>query len=83
MSSDHNLHSAAKLQHGFAVSAPRRIRRALQSMLRRLGGSVLATSLLLTSPAPEFASVDGEMRNFMDDMGVQANVTAPTASQGQ
>ena len=83
MSSDHNLHAAAKLQHGFAVSPTRRIRRALQSMLRRLGGSVMATSLLLTSPAPAFASVDGEMRNFMDDMGVQANVTGPTAYQGQ
>lgn len=65
------------------IFAPRHIRRAIGRAWRALGGTVMAASLVVTSPTPAFASVDGEMRNFMDDMGVQANVTGPTAYQGQ
>ena len=44
---------------------------------------VLAASVLLAAPTPALAGVEGEMQNFMSEMGVQGNVTGPSAYQGQ
>ena len=49
----------------------------------RVLGSLLAGSIVLASPAPALAGVEGEMQSFMSDMGVQGNVTGPSAYQGQ
>lgn len=51
--------------------------------VRSCGASVLALSVVLAAPAPALANVEGEMNNFMSEMGVQANVTGPSAYQGQ
>lgn len=50
---------------------------------RRLLTALLAASVILAAPMPASAGVEGEMQSFMADMGVQANVTGPSAYQGQ
>ncbi|MBB6125841.1 hypothetical protein FHS92_003607, partial [Sphingobium subterraneum] len=45
--------------------------------------AVLAASVVLAAPTPALAGVEGEMQNFMSDMGAQANVTGPSAYQAQ
>ena len=37
----------------------------------RVLGTLLAGSIVLASPAPALAGVEGEMQNFMSEMGVQ------------
>lgn len=61
----------------------RRFARRLHGASRRALGTVLGAAVLLASPTPASAGVEGEMQSFMSDMGVQANVTGPSAYQGQ
>lgn len=61
----------------------RLLARRLQGASRRALGTVLGAAVLLASPTPASAGVEGEMQSFMSDMGVQANVTGPSAYQGQ
>lgn len=59
----------------------RRLR--IASCAKHMGASLVALSVMVASPTPALASVDGEMQSFMSDMGVQANATGPIAYQGQ
>ncbi|GLR23337.1 hypothetical protein GCM10007920_31260 [Ciceribacter naphthalenivorans] len=44
---------------------------------------MLTASLVLAAPVPALAGVESEMQSFMTEMGAQANVTGPSAYQGQ
>ena len=50
---------------------------------RRAIAVVLSASIVLTAPVPASAGVESEMQSFMTEMGAQANVTGPSAYQGQ
>lgn len=50
---------------------------------RAVAGSVLATAVVLAGSTPAMANVEGEMNNFMNDMGAYGNVTGPQAYQSQ
>ncbi len=61
-----------------------------RALTRRLAGAsrkaltaALCLTVMLAAPARARASVEGEMQNFMTDMGAQANITGPSAYQGQ
>jgi len=54
-----------------------RIAARLSQVSRRALGTVLGAAVLLASPSPASAGVEGEMQSFMSDMGVQANVDRP------
>ncbi len=62
-----------------SVGFGQRVRRALSVS----GGAVIALAVTVSSPMPAMANVEGEMTSFMSDMGASANVTGPTAYQGQ
>ena len=57
--------------------------RRLRRMARIGLNALLAASLVLASASPVHAGIEGEMKGFMADMGVEANVTGPSAFQGQ
>ena len=61
----------------------RALTRCLAGASRRVLGTVLGTAVAIGSPSPALAGVEGEIQNFMADMGAQANVTGPSAYQGQ
>ena len=44
---------------------------------KRVLGTLLAGSVVLASPSPALAGVEGEMQSFMSEMGVQGNITGP------
>lgn len=46
-------------------------------------GFVSGVAVAMSSPMPAHAGVEGEMQNFMSEMGASANVTGPTAYEGQ
>lgn len=50
---------------------------------RRAIAVVLSVSIVLTAPVSASAGVESEMQSFMTEMGAQANVTGPSAYQGQ
>lgn len=60
-----------------------KLRTRFAGVSARVLGTLLAGSIVLASPAPALAGVEGEMQNFMSEMGVQGNVTGPSAYQGQ
>ncbi|MEM7687604.1 MAG: conjugal transfer protein TraH [Pseudomonadota bacterium] len=51
--------------------------------IRSLGASVAVLAAVNLVAAPVAADVGGELTDFFDDMGSAANVTGPTAYQGQ
>ena len=59
------------------------MRARLNQVSRRALGAVIGAAVLMASPTPALAGVEGEMQSFMSDMGAQANVTGPSAYQGQ
>ena len=60
-----------------------KLRTRFAGVSTRVLGSLLAGSIMLASPAPALAGVEGEMQSFMSEMGVQGNITGPSAYQGQ
>nr|WP_062342742.1 conjugal transfer protein TraH [Novosphingobium sp. CCH12-A3] len=50
---------------------------------RYLTSIVAGSALLLGTPMPASAGVEGEMSSFMSEMGAAANVTGPSAYRGQ
>ena len=46
-------------------------------------GLVSGIAVAVASPLTAHAGVEGEMQNFMSEMGASANVTGPTAYEGQ
>jgi conjugative transfer pilus assembly protein TraH len=75
---------AVEKSFNLTVQASRTVRRKLRSSFKKMGLS-LATAAFVLNPLGHaaHANVDSEMRNFMNDTGTQANVTGPTAYQGQ
>ncbi|MCB2076864.1 MAG: conjugal transfer protein TraH, partial [Novosphingobium sp.] len=60
-----------------------KLRTRFAGVSTRVLGSLIAGSIMLASPAPALAGVEGEMQSFMSEMGVQGNITGPSAYQGQ
>ena len=60
-----------------------RVKGLVRKGLRGATGSVLALAVVLAGSTPAMANVEGEMNNFMNDMGAYGNVTGPGAFQGQ
>ena len=60
-----------------------RVKGLVRKGLRGAAGSVLALAVVLAGSTPAMANVEGEMNNFMNDMGAYGNVTGPGAFQGQ
>ena len=59
------------------------MRARLLQASRRTIAAVISASLMLAVPVPALAGVESEMQSFMNEMGAQANVTGPSAYQGQ